>query len=183
MVRAAALAFLCSALAASSASAADTKWPENVQAVTSIKGEAVEVTGDLKDGAVIEDLSWAARSSMACFPATQNEKFRGPHALFSTNLPARSILFVTVIPDDPNLDVSIWGYTVGTNNFRVPPAIQSCVSCEAEHKWDRKKKGKTQDHTRTIRFNAVGNPYNVLIGVSGPKDSTAGAFTLKFDLK
>ena len=49
--------------------------------------------------------------------------------------------------------------------------------------WDRPKRGKTQDHTRTITFNAIGNPYNVLIGVSGPKGATAGGFTLKVDLK
>ncbi len=164
-------------------SVAFAQWPEGVTVVKSEKGKSVSAKGKMEDGKPIEDLTWAANSSMACFPATQNEKFRGNHVMFATDLPPKSIMTVTVVPDDPKQDLSIWGYSVGTDNFRTPPGIPSCVACEAEHKWDRPKRGKTQDHTRTITFNAIGNPYNVLIGVSGPKGATAGGFTLKVDLK
>ena len=64
----------------------------------------------------------------------------------------------------------------------TPPAIQSCVSCEADHKWDRPKRGQTQDHSRSIRLSAVGNPYNVLIGVAGPKGA-AGDFALEIAIE
>ncbi len=158
-------------------------WPANVTKVISEKGKTVTASGKLERGERINDLTWASTSSMACFPATQNEKFRGNHVLFATDLPQRSILVVTVVPKDPSKDVSIWGYQVGTTNFRVPPTIESCTSCEAEHKWDRPKRGKTQDHTRSITFNATTNPYNILIGVSGPGAATAGDFDLKFELK
>ena len=89
---------------------------------------------------------------------------------------------ITVIPNDPTADVSIYAYEMGATNFVVPPNVQQVVSCEAEYKWDRPKKGKTQDHTRTITLNAIQNPYNVVIGVSGPA-AAKGSFDLKIDLK
>jgi hypothetical protein len=167
-------------LIAAPAFAAD--WPENVTEVKSEKGKKVEVKGDLSTGKPIEDLSWAANSSVACFPATQNEKFRGPHVLFRTSLPTRSEMFITVKPDDDSKDLSLYAYSIGQGKPRVVPDLPSCVSCEAEHKWDRPKKGKTQDSSRTIRLNAIQNPYDVVIGVSGPKDAT-GAFTLSIETK
>jgi hypothetical protein len=58
------------------------------------------------------------------------------------------------------------------------------VSCEAEQKWDRPKRGKTQDHTRVLpRVTAIGNPYTVIIGVTSPKEVTAGDFELKVEIK
>lgn len=78
--------------------------------------------------------------------------------------------------------MSIYGYQVAPNNFSLPANLASCTSCEAEHKWDRPKKGKTQDHTRSITFNAIKNPYRIVTGVSGPKGAQ-GEFDLKFDLK
>lgn len=162
---------------------ARAEWPAGVTVVKSEKGGSVSAKGKLEDGKPMDDLAWASTSSMACFPATQNEKFRGNHVMLATEIPPKSIMTVTVIPDDPTMDLSIWGYTVAPNNFRTPPGIPSCVACEAEHKWDRPKKGKTQDHTRTITFNAIGNPYNVLVGVSGPKTAVKGGFTLKVDVK
>jgi hypothetical protein len=163
---------------------AQTAWPSNVTLIELKKGTVVSITGDLAKGALMEDLSWAANSSMACFPATQNSKFRGNHVFFATQLPTRSELFIKLIPKDPKLDLSGYAYAVGTNNFRTPPAITQAVSCEAEFKWDRPVRGKTQDHTRDLpRLTAIQNPYNVLIGVSGPKESVAGEFTIELTLK
>jgi hypothetical protein len=129
------------------------------------------------------DLSWASNSAMACFPATQNERFRGNHVFFSASLPPRSEMFITVAPTDTSKDVSVYAYMVGTANYSMPPAIQSAVTCESEFKWDRPKKGKTQDSTRTVRLNATTNSYNVLIGVSGPAAATAGDFKLSIQTK
>lgn len=164
-------------LVASSALAEDA-WPKNVTVVKLEKGKAVTVEGKLESGAPIADLGFAARSTVACFPATQNEKFRGNHVFFGTQLPPRSVVEITVTPADPSQDLSIYAYEIGTNSFTLPPALQSCVSCEAEHKWDRPKRGKTQDHTRTVKLNAIANPYNIVIAVSGPAAATKGAFTL-----
>lgn len=162
---------------------ARAEWPAHVTVVKSEKGKTVTVKGKLENGKLIEDLSWASSSSNACFPATQNEKFRGPHVIFATEIPPRSEMKITVKPDDPKVDLSIWAYEVGTTNFALPPNLPSCVTCEAEHKWDRPKRGKTQDSSRTVEVNAIQDPFSVVIGVSGPAASKAGGFTLTIETK
>jgi hypothetical protein len=144
------------------------------------KSKTVTADGKFENGATIADLGFASKSSVACFPATQNEKFRGHHVFFGTQLPPRSIVEITVTPKDPSQDVSIYAYEIGTTAHTLPPELSSAVSCEAEHKWDRPKRGKTQDHTRTVKLNAIGNPYNIVVGVSGPAAATKGGFTVSF---
>ncbi|MBP7866958.1 MAG: hypothetical protein KA419_13535 [Acidobacteria bacterium] len=170
------------ALGAASAALA-AGWPSNVTPVAIQKGKTVTVAGKLETGQVLPDLSWASRSSVACFPATQNLRFNGKHVLYATQLPPRSILTVKVVPDDPSVDLSIYAYSIGVNNFAVVPDLGSCVSCEAEHKWDRPKRGKTQDHTRAVKLNAVTNPYNVVVGVAGANGRNTGSYTLEFTLE
>lgn len=170
-------------LLVSYSSTALAEWPEGVTTVKVEKGTTVEVKGNLDTGKLIEDLTFASRSSVACFPGTQNERFRGNHVFFATRIPPQSIMKITVVPDDASADMSIYAYEIGTTNFTLPPDLAQCVTCEAEHKWDRPKKGKTQDHTRTVSVNAIKNPYNVVIGVAGPKDVKSGAFTLKIELQ
>ena len=143
------------------------------------KGKTLSYKGDLADGVKIHDLSWASTSSNACFPATQNHKFRGNHIIYITEIPKYSKMEITVVPDDKNANMSIYAYTVGTSSNAMVPNLSSCVSCEAEHKWDYPKKGKTQDHTRTVYLNAVNNPYKVVIGVAGADGLTKGSFILK----
>jgi hypothetical protein len=171
------VAFMLSFLAAPVTRALDG-WPSNVTVVHLEKGKTVTTRGKLENGSTIANLDFASRSSVACFPATQNEKFRGHHVLFATQLQARSVVEITVTPDNPSQDLSIYAYTVGTQTHTLPPALSSCVSCEAEHRWDRPKRGRTQDHSRTVRLNAATHPYNVVIAVSGPAAATRGSFTL-----
>jgi hypothetical protein len=158
-------------------------WPENVTEIKTEKGKTVTIKGDLAAGAFLADLSWAANSAVACFPATQNVRFQGHHVLYATVLPPTSIMKITVTPDDVNQDMSIYAYQIGTNNFSVVPKLSSCVACEAEYKWDRPKKGKTQDQSRTVKLNSAKSPYNVVIGVSGPKEAVSGKFTLTIELQ
>ena len=161
--------------------AARANWPSGVTVFETAKGKTVEVQGTFEDGAPLEDLSWAWSSSNACFPGTQAAKFSGHHVFFATTIPVRSVMTITVIPHDAKQDVSIYAYMIGTSYFYLPPALPSCVTCEANHKWDRPWKGKTQDHTRSVEVNAIGNPYNVLIGVSGPSSAVTGRFTLRIE--
>ena len=86
---------------------------------------------------------------------------------------------ITVVPDNKSANMSIYAYTVGTNSNAMVPNLSSCVSCEAEHKWDYKKAGRTQDHTRTVYLNAVNNPYKVVIGIAGADGLTEGSFIIK----
>ncbi len=143
------------------------------------KGKTVAYKGNLKDGCIIQDLSFAANSSVACFPATQNSKFRGNHVFFVTEIPKYSKMYITLIPDDKNANMSLYAYQDGTTKNVFPPNVNSCVTCEADHKWDRPKKGKTQDHTRTVYLNAINNPYRVVIGVAGADGLTTGGFKIQ----
>lgn len=161
----------------------NAQYPSHVKTFKSEPNKITTVKGNLSQGIDMPDLSWASRSSTACFPGTQNTKFNGKHVLFATQIPPRSEMFITLIPDDKSANMSIYGYQVGTSNYSVPPDMTSCVSCEAEHKWDYPKRGKTQDHTRTIRFNAIKNPYNIGIGVAGADGLSSGSFTVKVELK
>lgn len=166
---------LALSLVSVSASAA---WPSGVTVFEAVKGKTVQVRGAFESGAAMEDLSWAWSSSNACFPETQASKFAGHHVFFATKIPPRSVMSITVVPDGKKQDVSIYTYMIGTTYFYLPPSLPSCVTCEANHKWDRPWKGKTQDHTRYVEVNAIGNPYNVVIGVSGPASAVTGSFTL-----
>jgi hypothetical protein len=159
------------------------QFPTGVHAIDAQPNAITEFSGDLTDGSIMEDLSWASSSSNACFPATQNSKFRGSHVLHGFSIPPYSEVTITLIPKDKSKNFSLYGYQVGTTNFAVPPKLSSCVSCEADHKWDRPHKGKTQDHTRSIFFNSIKNPYNIFIGVAGAEGLNSGAYTLKIDLK
>ncbi len=159
------------------------QFPSNVNPIDAQPNAVTTVKGDLSQGQKIDDLSWASRSSTACWPGTQNAKFRGNHVLHGFSIPPYSEVVVTVIPDNKKDNFSLYGYQVGTTTFTTPPELSSCVSCEADHKWDRPKVGKTQDHTRSIFFNSTTNPYNIFIGVVGGEGQTKGGYSLKVDLK
>lgn len=162
----------------------NAQWPSNVTSIESKANDSVIISGDLASGALMEDLSWAANSSNACFPATQNLKFRGNHVLYATSIPPRSILTISVNPADANGDLSIYGYMMGNTEYRVVPNLPSCISCEADHKWDGKWKGKVQTSERKIEFqNPTQNTYNIVIGIAAPKDVITGKFNLKLKLK
>lgn len=171
---------LCVSFASAQRKAA---FPEGVKMVQSEGNMTVSVDGDLSTGKTLEDLSWAWSSSNACFPATQAAKFEGNHVFFATQLPPRSIMTVTVVPEDKNANLSLYAYSIGMNDFYVVPELPRAVTCEADHKWDRPWKGKTQDHTRWVELNAIGNPFQVVIGVAGPRGVTSGKFKLQIALK
>lgn len=159
------------------------QFPDGVNVIDAKPNTVTTFTGNLSDGKFISDLSWASSSSVACFPGTQNHKFTGKHVLHGFKIPPYSEVFVTVIPKNKNANFSIYGYQVGENRYPVVPNLKRCVSCEAEHKWDYKKRGKTQDHTRTIRFNSTNHSYNIFIGVAGADGLAEGEYTLEVNLK
>jgi hypothetical protein len=160
------------------------QWPGEVTVVESIGNDSVIVSGDLANGKKIEDLRWASNSSNACFPTTQNIKFMGNHVFFTTAIPPHSIMNISVMPADDTANLSIYAYMSGTQEHYLVPNLPSCITCEADHKWDGKWKGKIQTAERKVEFN---NPtdryYNILIGVTAPIDVTTGQFNLKIKVK
>lgn len=141
----------------------------------------VSLDDNLSYGNKMSDLSWAWSSQNACFVPTQQEKFTGNHVLYRTEIPRRSEMTIRVIPADKNANFSLYAYSGG--NGAIVPDLPSCVSCEADYKWDFKHRGKTQDHTRSVQLRAVNNPYPVIIGVVGANGLSEGAFTLEVILE
>ena len=140
--------------------------------------------GDLSEGALMSDLSWAWNSSVACFPATQKHKFTGSHVLYTLELSKYSEMKATVIPDDLEANYSIYAYEIGINSNRIVPNLTSCVRCEADFKWDRPHRSKTQDHSRTVtNLVAINRPYQIVIGVVGPEGVREGGFSLLIEMK
>jgi len=123
-------------------------------------GHTTSIEGNLSDGSQMESLAWAWRSSVACFPETQKRKYTGNHVLYAAELPARSEMKITVMPDDKNANFSLYAYEVGQiTPDNLVPNLSRCIRCEVNHKWDFKRRGKTQDHTRTVTdIVAINNP-------------------------
>jgi hypothetical protein len=162
---------------------ASAQYPDNVNVFEAKPNEITTVSGSLDKGAKVEDLTWASYSSVACFPATQNSKFTGNHVFHAFQIPKYAEVKITLTPTNKDADLSLYGYQVGLNNFTVVPDLTQCVSCEADHKWDRPKAGQTQDHTRSITFNSTTKAYNIFIGVAGANGLSTGDYTLTIDLK
>ena len=157
---------------------------QEVKEVEMLPNQTVEVSGNLSEGAQITDLSWAWNSSVACFPATQSQKFTGNHVLYQSIIPKYSELEITVVPEDKKDNFSIYAYEVGENNESIVPNLPRCIRCEADHKWDRPWKGKTQNHTRTVKnLIAINRPYKVVVGVVGANGLAEGGYKLQFKLK
>ncbi len=156
-------------------------WPSTVKKIDVKTKQTVSVQGNFDNSVEVSDLSWASSSSMACFTATQNSKFRGYHTFYSVEMPARTEMVIRVIPKDSSANMSLYAYQIGTTRFDIPPKISSAVSCEASFQDDVARVGQPGFH-RVVTLNSTTNPYNVLIGVTGPAD-VDGEYTLEIELK
>lgn len=159
------------------------QFPNYVKKIELVANKTVTTNGNLNTGKVLTDLSWAWSSSVACFPGTQKKKFTGNHVFYTCDLPPHSILHIKLVPKDKSKNLSLYAYSIGQGQTRLVPNLSSCVSCEVDHKWDYKHKGKTQDHTRSVRLNAINNPYTVVIGVVGAEGLKSADFDLQFKLE
>ncbi len=162
------------------AAVSHAQWPANVIIVDMDGKDSVIVQGDMAKGSTMEDLSWAWSSSNACFPGTQASKFKGNHIFFAVTMPKRCEMKISVTPEDANSDLSIYAYRISATQYFLVPDLTSCITCEADHKWDRPWKGKVQTSERSVSFQNPGSEnYNILIGVSGPAATTSGLVTHK----
>ncbi len=154
------------------------KWPKGVKELKIKSNTTFTIAGNLKNGKIIKDLSWASSGSVACFPATQNESFRGNHVFYGTYIPPKSIMKIKVIPSK-ELNISLYAYMISTTDFeRFPPNLHTCLSCEASYNNGKPNPGQEE----SIRLNAIKHPYNVVIAVAGPENITSGEFILKAKL-
>ncbi|MBU0550787.1 hypothetical protein KJ940_04730 [Myxococcota bacterium] len=146
-------------------------WPDDVTLVPL----GAPVAGDLSTGNCV-NLDFAANSSMSCFPATQNEHFRGNHVFFALAepLPPRTIVTLTARPTD-GADINLYGYQIGEASFRVPPNVPSCVACEASYAVRAPNPGAPE----SISFSnpSYSSSYQIFFAVAGAAE--AGAFTVE----
>jgi len=136
-------------------------------------------TGNLSDGEMLSDLSWAWNSSMACFVATVENQYEGNHVFYQFDLPEQSTLDIYLTPDDPNAEIALYGFSKGAGSLAVPPDVTSCVSCEA----DPSNTNFPTTGDRHIYLNAITNPYSVIIGVAGSNGTTSGGYTIEIDVE
>jgi len=140
----------------------------------------IDYKANLNEGKVLDDLSWAWSSQNACFPKTQKHKFTGKHVLFTGIIPPYSETTITVTPKDKKANFSVYAYQINLNEDFVVPNLPHCITCEADHKWDYRKKGrKKQKHIRTIdNLTAINNSYRLVIGVVGADRLEEGEFII-----
>lgn len=156
----------------------------NISEIEMMPNQDTSYSGNLSEGIFIEDLSWAWSSQNACFPETQKQKFTGKHVFYTGIIPKYSEVTVTVIPTNSEANLSVYAYEVGVDKMPIVPNLLSCIRCEVAHKWDRLKRGKTQDHTRIVEdLIALNTPYRLIIGVTGAEGLDEGEFTLVISTK
>ncbi|MEM7036317.1 MAG: hypothetical protein AAF570_04995 [Bacteroidota bacterium] len=143
--------------------------PAKVYRIEAEKGKILTFKGNLFEGKRIP-LEWAANSSVACFPGTQFERYRGNTVFYTLEIPRYSNMVLKLESDE---DINIWALQ-GHDGKTLPPDIHRCVTCEAS---EGRKNGE-----RTIFLNAINNPYKILVGVAGAKGVTKGEYRLMVEL-
>jgi hypothetical protein len=163
----------------------DNPWPANVTLITlDAAGKAI-VPGDLGTGNILPDLSWAASSQNACFPATRFDRFDGNHVFFALKepIPAKSILTVRAIPKTKAVDVSLYGYTLAVGEAAIPPLVYPTAVCEASYDGTPGANKGNPGVAERIEFqNPSQHQYGAFFAVAGPGGATAGAFDLEVTL-
>ena len=163
--------------------AADTKEVTPLK----VEGETpVEVSGNLSKGKTIP-LDWAAKSSVACFPATRFEMFNGNHVFYQVELPAGKKIDIKLVPQDKSKVINLYALRQGAGKLSVPPNVESAISAEAKYPMYAKRGGKiiknADDGTRSIDFISVNSPYSILIGVAGANGAKDGDYKLSVAVK
>jgi hypothetical protein len=152
-------------------------WPASVDLVELDDEGSGSASGDLSTGSCV-NLTFAANSSVACFPATRFDLFEGSHVMYAIDelLPPHSELTVTVTPE-AGVDVNVYGFQTGTTYFPVPPNVPSVPVCEASYALDG---SSDPGETETLYFNnpTESNSYNVSFVVAGPAGADSGSYDI-----
>lgn len=158
-------------------------FPSITQVAALTSGSPLTLTGDLTGGILMEDLSWAALSNVACFPGTRFVEFQGHQVYYQVDIPQGQELYVTVTPTGDRQRINLFGY-LHFDGSNTPP-LTSVTSCEAGYELyagtpDLTKPGEAQQ----ISFaQAVNRDFTVFVGVSGAKDVVTGTYDLTFEIK
>lgn len=136
------------------------------------------ITGNLSNGEVLNDLSWAWNSSMACFVEPGKSWFEGSHVFYQIDLPENSTIDIFLDAANSSDDIALYAYSKGAGSTQIPPNISSSVSCEAQPSNSAPVNGQ-----KTVSLNAINNPFSIIIGVAGSAGLTSGEYTLTIDIE
>ena len=120
-------------------------------------------------GSPCVNLDWASDSDTACFPDTEFNNFEGKQAFYALAdpLPPGSTVSITITPTGGGMDLNLYGYQIGSQNYFVPPYVPSAVSCEAA--WPKGVGDTTNPgEPETIEFQnpTASSYYNIFFAVS-----------------
>lgn len=153
-------------------------WGYDVNLVSIAGYGSAVLTGELSDGAIVHDMSWASDSAY-CFTAPMASDFSGNQVFYALEIPQprNSEVTITVTPD-PGVDVSLYGYQIGMTDFSKPPDVDSVVQCEESHDAGP---GGIEAIADPYHFRATTNEYNIFFAVVGD-GITSGGFTVEVNI-
>ena len=128
--------------------------------------------GNLKDGVLMHELSWAWNSQNACFVAPRKNNFTGHHMLYLATIPANSEIDIELQPK-AEANMSLYAYSL-SGEYQFVPDLPRCISCEASSRSPYYE----DDGKRKVSLRAGQRPLKVVIGVAGADQLSEGAFLL-----
>lgn len=157
--------------------------PSFVPYVRTSKGRTTTLKGALQNGKILEDLSWATSSQIACWPDIRDIEFQGKHVGYWFDLPGHSVATITVTPLKKSTRINIYGYT-SFDLQRIPPYITYVQTCEASHPiWVGAPDFSETAKPQSIRLNTVTRHTAVYFAVAGAKDMLEGDYTITIEIK
>lgn len=157
--------------------------PSFVPYVRTSKGKTTTLKGSLKNGTILEDLSWAGSSQIACWPGLRDVEFMGKHVGYWFDLPDHAVATITVTPVKKSTRINIYGYT-SFDLQRIPPHITYVQSCEASHPvWIGQPNLNEPATPQSIQLNTVTRHTAVYFAVAGAKDVLEGEYTITIEIK
>lgn len=158
--------------------------PAKVYKIEPKLNQIVTYSSNLNLGTEINDLSWAWKSSNACFAATEQNKFNGNHVFFTGIIPKNTNYKIKVIPKNKTVNISLYVYEIKVNNSYLVPNLPACIRCVSD---SAKKIGtsikKFESYIRNAENKtASNNPFRIIIGVVGANKLNKGAFSLEIQI-
>jgi len=140
------------------------------------------VSGNLQDG-MIMPLRWAENSSVACFPGTRFNEYKGNHLLYRVQMPAASKIDIKVTPKSKKHRINVYALRLGVDNLAAPPNVHSCISCEASYPiYAGKPNYRMAAKAQSVEYISIRKPYTILIGVAGAEGVMEGDFDLEISI-
>ncbi|MBK8611406.1 MAG: hypothetical protein IPL84_16075 [Chitinophagaceae bacterium] len=140
------------------------------------------VEGNLSSGHIMQDLSWATTSQMACWPSIRDIEFEGKHVGYWFDLPEKSVAKITVAPKYTNRRINIYGYA-GFDLKTTPPALVYTNICEASHPvWIGQPNLNEPAKPQTITFNTTTRRTTIYFAVAGARNVLDGDYTISIDI-